>query len=159
MWLYLALVVSLGVILVRMESLFGKVITRIDAVVERFDYDWTLMSAELRISAYKRSGGLLCRAEQSFWALAPAMNMPIAGDWLIFEVRGGKTYRGEVVGREVRYSEVASRRSPSDTDGTRLHMVVRIDVICDDDESGPPSPDAGDSSLAVTAAPETVNAA
>jgi hypothetical protein len=66
------------------------------------------MSTELRISAYKRGGGLLCRAEKRFSALATVINMPFTGDWLIFE-GSGKTYRGEVVGREIRYGEEASQ--------------------------------------------------
>jgi hypothetical protein len=138
MWLYLALCVFVVLILIRIESLVGTVIKRINAVEERFDYDWTVMSAELRISAYKRGGGLLCRAEKRFCALATAINMPFKGDWLIFEVGGGKTYRGEVLGREIHYGEEASRTSPH-TEGTRLHMIVRIDVVCDDEEGWPPS--------------------
>lgn len=76
MWLYLALCVLVVLILVRIESLVGTVIRRISAIEERFDYDWTFMSAELRISAYKRGGGLLCRAEKRFFALATSINMP-----------------------------------------------------------------------------------
>src|SRR6202161_4460476 len=132
MWILLVLFVTVAVILLRIESLVLRVITRIDAVEERFNYDWTFMSAELRISAYKRGGGFLGQTVQRFSALATAINMPFAGDWLIFEDSGGKTYGGEVVGREVRYGEVASQRSPNDTGSTRLHMIVRVDVICDD---------------------------
>lgn len=66
MWLYLVLCGFIVFMLMRVESLITKVIRRVDAVEERFQYDWTLMSAELRISAYKRGGGLLCRAEQEF---------------------------------------------------------------------------------------------
>jgi hypothetical protein len=139
MWLYFALCVSVAFIVIRIESLVGKVLGRINAIEERFDYDWTLMSAELRISAYKRGGGLLCHAEKRFCALATAINMPFTGDRLIFE-GGGKTYRGEVVGREIRYGEEASKTSPRDTRSTRLHMIVRIDVVCDDEEGWPPSP-------------------
>jgi hypothetical protein len=139
MWLYFALCVLVVLILIRIESLVGTAIKRINAIEERFDYDWTFMSAELRISAYKRGGGLLCHAEKRFSALATAINMPFTGDWLIFEVGGGKTYRGEVVGREIRYGEEASQAS-RDTEGTRLHMIVRIDVACDDEEGWPPSP-------------------
>ncbi len=140
MWLYFALCifVLLVFILIRTESLIGTVVSRINAVEERFQYDWTQMSAELQISAYRRSGGLLCRAEQRIWALATTINMPVSGDWLIFEVNT-KTYRGEVVGREIRYGEADTQTSATDSMSTRLHMTVRIDVVCDD-EGWPPSP-------------------
>lgn len=118
-------------VLGRIQTLLNQILTRISLVEELFQYDWTQMSGELRITGYERGGGLICRTEQRFSALAAGFNMPVTGDWLIFETNNGPTYRGEVIGREIRYSEVASQRSPQDARSTRLHMIVRVDVVCD----------------------------
>ncbi len=133
-WLSLAFGVFVVFVLGRIKMLLDQVNKRIAAAEERFEHDWTQMSGELRITAYKRSGAPLCRAEQRFFALAAGMNMPVTGDWLIFEINNGPTYRGEVIGREMRYDEVPSRRSPQDTKSTRQHVIVRIDVVCDDED-------------------------
>ena len=106
MWIYTwvgtIFVVGVFVMLGKITSLVETVIKRMDAVEERFGSDWKLISAELWISAYKREGGLICYAEKRFPAPQSALNMPATGDWLIFS-SNGRTYRGEVVGREVRY--------------------------------------------------------
>ena len=132
MWIAFIAAVVIVVMLIRIETLIGTVIARINKVEGRFEYDWTGMSAELVISAYKREGGLICRANEHFASLTSAINMPVKDDWLIFEA-GGRTYRGVVVGREVRYGEHGSIRFPGDATGTRLHMMIRVDVVCDNE--------------------------